>query len=163
MPVTNVGNSNPLGPLDFWALMKPTVTIDGVALTIPILGNVVVASLPAGATIVRAIAMLKFRVIENTNVAINQLDGSTVANTSQVIQVKKAGGAWLDAIQFTTTQFRIPATTRESGDVIIGQDNVVAQVNANATYEFQWLLAKALLVDLQMKDIQTGLRIWYSV
>jgi len=145
--------------MDFWSNPQEEVQVTG-AQTTPALPDVVVADLPAGATIVRAIAMFKYRMIENTNAAENSIDATAV----QPIQVRDdTPGTWRTAIDFVDEQFKIAATTRESGDVSIGDNDIAVEVDGNDTYNFQWLNAKAHLGNLQFNDVQTGLRIWYSV
>ncbi|MBA7541719.1 hypothetical protein ES705_34035 [subsurface metagenome] len=146
--------------MDFWSDPQKEVVVTG-AQTNPGLPSVTVGDLPDGATIVRAIAMFKFRMVENTNAAENSLDCTAV----QPIQVQEPanGEAYTDAINFVDEQFTIAATTREGGDVLIGSIDIGTKVVANETYNFQWLNAKAHLGNLQFNDIQCGLKIWYSV
>lgn len=152
------------GLLDFWSNPQEEVQLGDAAATIVLTPTVTVADLPAGAVVVRAIAMFKFRMIENTNAGANKLNGSTVAATSQVIQVNDSGGTgYIDAINFIDDQFGLAATTRESGDVCIGSIDVATRVDGNDTYTFRWLLSKADLDNLNFNDCQVGLRIWYSV
>jgi hypothetical protein len=145
--------------MDFWSLPQEEVQLTAAAgdKAFP---DITVADLPAGATIVRAYLMFKFRMIENTNVAANKL------NAAQEIQVRDdGGGAWTDAINFVDDMFGIAASTRESGDVIIGAIDVAGAgfVDGNDTYNVQWDEAVADLANLQFNDVQVGLRIWYSV
>ena len=153
--------------MDFWSDPAEEVQLgDAVAGATVALPTVTVGDLPSGATIVRAIAMFKFRMIENTNVAANKLNGATVANTSQVIQVRDdTPGTWTDAINFVDDQFGLAAETREDGDVLIGSIDIAGsgKVDANDGYNFQWLLGRADLDYLNFNDVQCGLRIWYSV
>lgn len=154
-------------PVDYWSDLKEEVQLDGdVAATIA-LGTVTIADLPAGATIVRAVAMFKFGMKENVHATIaNKLDGATVANTSQVIQVADdTPGTYYDAINFVDDQFSVAAATREGGDVIIGSVNIAGagKVDANDGYLFRWLLALADEDYLNFNDVQVGLRVWYSV
>lgn len=151
--------------MDFWSDPQEEVSLAAAAAT-KTLPTVTVADLPSGATIVRAIAMFKFRMVENTNAAANKLNGATVAGTSQVIQVRDdTPGTWYDAINFVDDQFGIAATTREGGDVCIGSVDIAGagKVDANDGYNFQWLLGRADLDNLNFNDVQVGLRIWYSV
>ncbi len=151
--------------VDFWSDPKEEVQLgDAVAGATVALPTVTVADLPNGATIVRAIAMFKFRMVENTNAAANKLNGATVAATSQVIQVKESvAGSYIDAINFVNDQFGLAAETREGGDVIIGDIDVSSEVDGNDTYALWWLLGRADLDYLNFNDCQVGLRIWYSV
>lgn len=49
---------------------------------------------------------------------------------AQPIQVDDAGNTgWLTAIDFVDEQFKLAATTREGGDVIIGDNDVSARVD----------------------------------
>ena len=147
--------------LDFWSDLVEEVAVTGAQSTIAITGgNVVVADLPAGATIVRAIAIMKFRMVENTNGAANKLD----AASALPMQVDDDGDTgWLTCIDFVDDAFGLAASTREGGDVIIGDIDIAARVDGNDTYDFQWLNAKADQANLQFNDVQMGLRIWYSI
>ena len=150
--------------MDFWSDPQEEIAVPGIAATLVFTPTVTVADLPATATIVRAIAMFKFRMVENTYEGVNALDGATVANTSQVIQVKETtAGAYIDAINFADNQFTLAASTREGGDVLIGSINIVAQVDGNGNYTFQWLLRKSDQDFINFNDCQVGLRIWYSI
>ncbi|GAI40818.1 unnamed protein product, partial [marine sediment metagenome] len=146
--------------MDFWSDPMEEIQLAAAAGTKAITPTVTIADLPADATIVRAIAMLKFRMIENTNaVNANNLDGGTVANTSQVIQVKEtAAGSYTDAIKFVDTQFGLAKATREGGDVLIGSIDITSEVDGNDSYTFQWLLAKAAQDNLNFNDCAVGLR-----
>ena len=152
-------------PMDFWSEPQEEVQIDGAGVTVA-LPAVTVDGLPASATILRAIVMFKFRMVENTDTAANGLDGNTVAGTSQVIQVRDdSPGVWNDAITFAGGQFGLEGEKREGGDVCIGDVNIsgLGKVDGNDIYEFRWLLGKADSDLLNFNDIQMGIRVWYSV
>lgn len=143
--------------LDFWSTPQALVTIPAVAAD-QSLPDVTVAELPAGATVVRAVAMFKYRIVANTNAGDNKLNGA------QEIQVRTdAPGAWTDGINFVDDQFSIAASTREGGDVAIGAIDIGATVTGNDTYNFQWDEAVADLASLTFADVQTGLRIYFSI
>ncbi len=150
--------------MDFWSDPQEEVQVPATAATLVLTPTVTVADLPADATIVRAIAMFKFRMVENTYVDVNALDGGTVGDTSQVIQVKEtAAGAYVDAINFGDNQFTLASETREGGDILVGSINIVAQVNGNGNYTFQWKMRKAAFDFINFNDCAVGLKIWYSV
>ncbi|NVM23870.1 MAG: hypothetical protein HWN68_19080 [Desulfobacterales bacterium] len=153
---TSMGRT--LFSMDFWSDMQEEVQVTSTAgnKTLP---DVVIADLPAGTTIVRAVAMFKFRMVENTNAAENKI------NVDQYIQVKKAGQSFNNAIKMVNTAFTVAATTREGGDVVIGNIDLAGanKVDGNATYNFQWTDADALGDNLNFNDVQVGLRILYSV
>ena len=143
--------------MDFWSVPQEEVAVTAGAGD-KALPDVTVADLPAGATVVRAVAMFKFRMVENTNAGANSLSGA------QEIQVRDdSPSAWTDAINFVASQFSLAASTREGGDVLIGAIDVAATVDGNDTYNLQWDEAVAALANLQFNDVQVGLRIWYSI
>jgi hypothetical protein len=148
---------------DFWSetVDEAEVEIDAAGETKD-LPAVEVVGIPADATILRAVAMFKFRMIDNSNVNDNRLNGGTVPGTSQVIQVRDdTPGAWGDAINFVDRQYGVEGETREGGDVCIGSIDISDIVDGNDIYEFQWLLARALLDFMSFYDVQMGIRVWY--
>ncbi len=152
-------------PIDFWSSPQNEVQISsgGIDLSLP---SITIEGLPDGIVIVRAIAMLKFRMIENTSASPNNLDGDSMPDMSQVIQFTDGlSGTLYDAIYFADGQFSIEKETTEGGDVCIGNINIagINQVNGNGTYSFYWLQAKSIEDSLNLKDIQLGIRLWYRV
>ncbi|MDO8568378.1 MAG: hypothetical protein Q7R57_06660, partial [Dehalococcoidales bacterium] len=141
--------------MDFWSAQQEEIALTAGAgdKAMPS----IVMALPAGATVVRATVMFKFRIIENTNVAVNSLSGA------QSIQIKKGAGAFTNCITFVAAEFALAASIREGGDVVIGSINVAGTVTGNDTYGIQWTAGVAAAANLQFNDVQTGLRIWYSV
>ena len=147
--------------MDFWSDVGEEVAVTGAQTTVTAgLNNVVVADLPAGATIVRAIVMMKFRMVENTFAGVNKLDAAA-ALPMQLDDVANTG--MLTCLDFADGLFTLADATREGGDVIIGDIDVAARVDGNDTYDFQWLNAKADQNNIQFNDVQMGIRIWYSV
>lgn len=143
--------------MDFWSLPEDAIDVDDGATDIA-LPDVVVAGLPSGATIERAVAMFKFRMIEETSGGVNALDGA------QEIQVRDdSPSAWIDAINLIADQFTLAANAREGGDVCIGAIDISATVDGNDTYNFQWDEALADADDITFNDIQVGIRIWFSI
>ena len=146
-----------LSSADFWSDPQEEAQINAAGITVA-LPTVTIAGIPAGATILRAIAMFKFRMIENTNAAANKLNGA------QAIQVRvDTPGAWADVINLVDDQFGIAASLREGGDVCIGSIDVSSIVVGNDGYEFQWANGKADGDFLNFNDVQVGIRVWYSV
>jgi len=150
---------------DFWSetVDEAEVEIDAAGETKE-LPAVTIEKIPSGASVLRAVAMFKFRMLGNTNAGANRLNGGTVPETSQVIQVRDdTPGAWGDAINFVDSQYAIEGETREGGDVCFGTLDVSNIVDGNGVYEFQWLLARPLLNYMLFCDVQMGIRVWYSV
>ena len=145
--------------MDFWSNPLEEVVVTAAQVT-TVLSSVVVADLPAGAIIVRAIAMLKFRMVENTNGAENSLDCTAI----QPIQVDDSSASgYVTAIDFVDEMFTIGATTREGGDVIIGDNDIAARIVGNDTYSVRWLNRKAHLGNLLFNEIQFGIKILYRI
>jgi hypothetical protein len=160
-----VSSGKQLLSMDFWSetVDEADVEIDAAGETKD-LPQVTVDKMPTGASVLRAMAMFKFRMIENTNTNPNRLNGGTVPETSQVIQVREdTPGDWGDAINFVDSQYAVEGETREGGDVCFGTIDISDIVNGNGVYEFQWLLARPLLNYMLFCDVQMGIRIWYSV
>lgn len=146
--------------MEFWSATQALVSLTDAAApgTDVALPDVVVAGLPAGATIVRATAYLMFRAIENTNGAANKLQGA------QNIQVQKGGaGGYSTGIALVDDLLGVAASTREGGTVLMGNTDLAAKVTGNDIYNFQWTASLVDQANLNFNDVQTGLRIWYSV
>lgn len=102
-------------------------------------------------TITHVYAGIKFRMVENTNVAANKLQGA------QEIQVDT-----VDAINFVDHQFGVAASTREGGDCIIGYTDMVATVDVfNHGYVFVWDEPLSEVDSLVFNDIQVFLIVSY--
>jgi hypothetical protein len=146
----------------FWSDPQLGVTVPAAAgtLTLP---AVVVAGLPTGAVVTHAKVLLTARVIENLNVALNKLNGATVAATSQVIQVQKGAGAWVDAICFIDDQLSIAGSTREGGPVLACSNTLATTITGNDTYSFRWLLARADLDSLYLQGVHMLIQLDYSI
>jgi hypothetical protein len=146
--------------IDYWSDPQEEVQLTAVAgdKSLP---NVTVAGLTGAETVARAYLIFKFRIVENTNVAANKLNGA------QDIQIRTdAPGAWADAINLVDDMFSIAASTREGGDVYIGDIDLgpggANVVTGNDTYNVQWDEAVADLGNLQFNDVQVGLRIYFK-
>lgn len=142
----------------FWSNSQEEVAITGGAGDVN-LPDVVLPNITG--TIVRVYVAFKFRMVENTNAGANKLNGA------QSIRIKASGGAWgtddVAAIDFVDDQFSIAASTREGGDVLIGDNEVSSEVTAfNDTYNIRWEDGVADLANLNFNDVQAGLIVeWY--
>ena len=144
--------------LDLWSAYLAQIVLSTSAGDKP-LPSITITGLPAGLIVARAVMMLKYRTIENTNAAINSVSGA------QNIQAQKAvSGSWVTGIALGGGECSVPASTRETGDVMMGTDDISAQVPANgAVMSFKWANGKATQNNLNFNDIQIGLRIWFTV
>lgn len=143
--------------LDFWSANQEELPITGTAAD-QALPDVVVAGIPTGATLLRVVAMFKFRAVDNTYAGVNKL------KNAQFIQVRDdTPGTWVNAIPFVDDQFSLAASTREGGDVIISGTDIKATVVGNDTYNFQWDECLADQGNIQFNDIQVGLRVFFTL
>lgn len=142
--------------MDFWSDVDDVIDLPAVAADTA-LPNVVVSGLPAGLTIDRVVALLKVRAVENTNAG-----GANAIKGAQNIQVRKAAGSWVAAINLADNQWLVAASTRESGDVLIGDNDVKATVDGDGTYNFQFASALVDLASLRLNDVLVGLRFFFS-
>lgn len=147
--------------MDFWSIVGLSITVTGTQTTVTTgFNNVVVAGLPSGMTVVRAVAMMKFRMVENSHAGVNKLDGGS----DLFVQLDDVGNTgMLTCIDFADDIFTLADTAREGGDVIIGAIDVKARVDGNDTYDFQWLNVKADQNNIVFHDVQMGIRVWYSL
>lgn len=142
--------------MDFWSDVDDVVQSNGFP-TDTALPDVVVSGLPSGAAIHRVVAILKVRALENTNAgSANALSGA------QNIQVRKAGGSWVPAINLVDNQWTIAASTREAGDVQIGDIDLKATVDGDGTYNFQIAAFNADVSVLRLNEVMMGLRFYLS-
>lgn len=138
---------------DFWSDVLPLATITATAADIA-LNSVVVANLPTGIDIIRVVAILKIRSIENTNATLNRIDASVESPAVQVDSV--------DAINLIDEQWEVAPTSIDAGDTIVGDIDISSTVTGNATYAFQLDQIEADLANLLLRDVQTGLRIYFD-
>jgi hypothetical protein len=133
-----------------------TITTTPTPISLP---SITIAGLPTGAVLDRADAVLKFREVSEDSTSDNSLDGA------QVIQAQKAvAGAWITAINCVSGQIFCLASSRGSGDALMGSADIKAQVPANgAVINFQWEDALSLGDSLYLADVQVILRLWFHL
>ncbi len=146
--------------MDFWSEVQNIVTITAASsdLSLP---SVVVAGIPASATLKKVIAILKYRVAEDTSAVANKI---STAGATPAVQVKEAAsGSFIDAITIVDDTIEVAASVRDGGDVVVGDIDVKAEVAANATYDFQIEDVLADGANLLLRDLQVGLRVVWMV
>ena len=147
--------------MDFWSNLQNLVTITAGAQDLA-LPSVTVAGIPAGATLKRVIAILKYRVAEDTSASDNKI--STAGPVTPAVQVKESvAGVFTDAITIVDDAIQVAASTRDGGDVIVGGIDVKAEVDADDTYDFQLDDILADGANLLLRDLQVGLRVVWTV
>jgi hypothetical protein len=160
--VTQIHNeiilSRVISSLDLWSSFVPQVILTSAAADIQ-LPSLTIAGLPSDVSVVRAISLVKYRMIENIFGDLNSLA------TPQSIQAQKeVDGTWLRAFQFNGGECAVPGTSRESGDVIMGTEDISAQVPVNGqVINFLWSGSQSIQDSLIFQDVQVGLRIWFKV
>jgi len=148
--------------MDFWSDDEVEIDITDAAQDLPAGSiDVVVGDLPTGIALVRVVAMLKVRAIENTSAGgANALDGA------QALRVKKSTGTWgvddLAAINLPADLWTVAASTRESGDALVGDNDVKSEVDGDATYNLRFENALADRDALRLNDVLIGLRIFFT-
>jgi hypothetical protein len=154
------GLSEVVSMMEFWGDVDNVITLT-TATTNMDLPSVVVADIPAGATIIRVVGMVRMRALNNTNVATNAING---ANT---IKVKKSTGAWgvddVDLINITDNIWSTAASTKEGGMLIEGDNDAASEVDANATYNIRF--NGNIFVDgnnLELIDVVAGLKVYFT-
>lgn len=146
--------------MDFWSDIKEEIQIGaGDESGVIAMGDVVVADIPSGATITRVVAMFLCRAIENTNASANAVDVATGH-----IEVKeKVSGSYTTAINIPDNAFGVAASTREMGTVLIGDNDIAGEVDANDTYTFELDDIGTDYDYLNLNDCQWGLRVYFTV
>ena len=140
----------------FWSDSDDVIDLPAVAADTA-LPSVVVTGLPSGMTLERVDVILKVRAIENINAG-----GPNAIQGAQVIQVQKGAGAWVTAINLPDNLWTVAASTREAGDVLIGDNDVKATVDGDGTYNLQFANALVDLASLRLNDVMVGLRFFFS-
>ncbi len=145
--------------MDFWSIHDACVTITDTESTIA-LPAVTVADLPCCIVVTRANIMIKWRLTVNTN-ACNA--NNLIGDCTPALQVKCDGGcAWVDGHLIVACMLETASCSRESGDVWIGSICVQPTICGNDIYCFRFCQAEAAFNNLELKDMQTGIRVFYT-
>lgn len=148
--------------LDFWSDIDNVIDLqETLGAQDTDLPNVVVSGLPSGIALVRVVAILKVRAIENTSAS-----GANAIDGAQAIRVKLSTHTWgthdLAAINLPDNLWTVAASTRESGDVLIGDNDVKSEVSADGTYNLRFENALVDYDDLRLNDVMVGLRFYFT-
>jgi len=149
----------PVASIDFWSDTVGVIELPAVAADID-LPDVVVAGLPIG-TLERVVVVLKVRALENANSG-----GPNAINGAQAIRVKKSTGTWgtddVIAIDLADNMWTVAASTKEAGDVLVGDNDVKSEVDGNGTYNLRFEDALVDLASLRLYDVMVGLRFYFT-
>jgi hypothetical protein len=149
--------SHKVSCMEFWSIADAGVTLTSIAgdVNCP---NIVVSGIPTGKTVIKALGILQFRKIENSNPG-----GSNGIQGAQNMQIKKAAGAWVTFLPLVDNQFDIAASTSEGGGIFTADDGsgCHAEVDGNATYNVKFASADVDLDFLTLHDVKVGLKVWF--
>jgi hypothetical protein len=123
-------------------------------------GCQVTPDIPSGATIQRAVVLLKFRYVRDSSGSANAIDTTEATPAVQIEKV--SGGSWTDAITIVADILTCAGEAKECGDVWVGDVDVKAQVADEAASEFRLDDIKADANNLYIGEVQFGLRVWFS-
>lgn len=147
--------------LDFWSDLDNVIDLGPSEPTDVNLPNVVVSGLPSGISLVRVVAILKVRAIENTSAT-----GANAIAGAQAIRVKLSTHTWgthdLAAINLPDNLWTVALSTRESGDVLVGDNDVKSEVSVNGTYNFRFEDQVVDYDQLRLNDVMIGLRFYFT-
>jgi hypothetical protein len=157
---TNIGRK--VVHQDFWSAPVAAVAITAAESNIN-LPNVVVAGLPAGATITRVEVLFKCRLIRDSSTAdnaVHDLDADFFIS----VDADPARASKVNAIAILEDFWSVDVSTSPDtgGDVIVGSTDVKAEVTVDGTYYLTMDNAQADGANLNLLDVMVGLRIyWY--
>jgi hypothetical protein len=152
--------------LDFWSDPEDKITIAGAAANL-VFPDIVVGNLPATFTPRKVVLVLAARALFDTSGADNYID-----QANKTLRIKKDTGNWgaddIVAITFDIDSLYTRANAKEPGPCIIGDTDLQGEVDGNATYNIRsdqtvrGDAISALANNLEMYDVQVGLRYFYS-
>lgn len=130
--------------------------------------SVVIAGLPADATIIRVDMILIIGAILDTSSAENQIK----VGTTDAIYVKKSSGAWgtddISALVFQALGLQVAADGYRGGAVIFGATDIKSEVDGNGTYNFRseetnrTKGVEATGGTLELLDVSIVVRVWFK-
>lgn len=152
--------------IDFWSAPEDNITVTNAAADLDF-PNITISGLPSGLTIQKVVLILTIRALFDTSGADNYINGA-----SKTLRIKKSTGSWgtddIVAITFVQNSLYTIASTKEPGVVLIGTAELSSVVDGDATYNIRSEETNrgdaivAAGADLELYDIQVGLRVFYS-
>lgn len=141
--------------MEFWSALDDIVTLTTATADVP-LPNIVVADIPAGATITRVIGMIRMRALNNTSASVTAINGAGI------IKIKEAAGSYANLITIPDNILSTAASTKEGGLLLEGNIDASAEVDANDTYNLRF--DGSIVVDgnnLELIDVAVGLKVYF--
>lgn len=147
--------------LDFWSEIDPIVTVTATALT-QSLPSIVVTDIPCCSTINHVTLAMKYRAVENSSsCGSNNLVVACGATPHVQVDIC-GGGSFVDGIKMVCGMSQVATSSRDGGDVWVGDIDLASEVTGNATYVVQWECVDASRACLLFRDVQVGLRVYFS-
>ena len=142
--------------MEFWSAVDDIITLTTATsdVTLP---NIVVADIPAGATITRVVGMIRMRALNNTNASVNAINGAGI------VKIKETAGAYVNLITIGDNIWSVAASTKEGGMLLEGDIDASAEVDANDTYNLRF--DGNIFVDgnnLELIDVAVGLKVYFT-
>jgi len=145
--------------MDFWADNKAQVVLTTVATADYPLNSLVIAGIPNGATLVRVVALLKIASIRDTSGSDNAVNGATALK----VDADVAYGSTVTAIDIEDNSWAVDVSqaVERGGDVLIGDNDVKAEINGNGTFYAQLENVACDGNNLKLEDVAWGVRIYF--
>jgi hypothetical protein len=155
--------------MDFWGTPQANLTIPSAEGNVA-LGSVVVSGIPSGASIQRAVLMVKASIIEANEGNFEQL-GAASASTVVVVADNAEFTGKLSGISIMTSNDPrlgqlyvevISCSYRQGGAFFVGDVDVSSIVAGDGTYYLRFENIKARFDGLILYEVQFGVRVYYQ-
>lgn len=135
------------------------ITIGSQNLNLP---NLVIADIPANAQIVRVIGFLKVAAIKDSSGANNAINN---ANMDLAVDADPAYGSTVTAINIPDNSWLVTFAISQArgGDVIVGDQDVAAEITGNGTFYARLENAQADGSNLILEDVQWGVKVYFTL
>jgi len=149
--------------IDCWSDESATVTITGSSTDVN-LPDVIIPTLPTGATIWKVVLLFKCALIRDTSASDNAINGAAA------IRIKKSTGAWGtdDIVAYDIVDnlwlVDVSVSTDRGGDAFVGNinnDDLSSEVDAAATYNLRFEDIQADGNNLVLYEVCVGLRVYF--
>jgi len=145
--------------MDFWADNTAQVALTTVLTADYNLNSLVIAGIPTGATIVRVVALLKIASIRDTSGSDNAVNGATALK----VDADSEYGSLVTAIDIVDNSWAVDVsqTVERGGDVLIGDNDVKAEITGNGTFYAQLQNIGCDGNNLNLEDVAWGVRVYF--
>lgn len=149
--------------IDCWSDETARVQITGVSSDVN-LPDVIVPTLPTGATIWKVVILFKSHTLKDTSTLDNAI------NTASAIRIKKSTGIWgvddIVAYDIPDNAWAVDVSeaTEKTGPCFVGNinnDDLSSEVDAAATYNLRFENIQADGANLELEGVAVGLRVYF--